>query len=321
MARLRSALATAAAGAAAAAVVLPDTARVDHLFPVVDVVAWRPHSALATGLGAALLARRCRTRPAAAALGAVAVAGLAIVARRAVTRPLASPGPDDLTILSANVLLGRADTGALATLLEREMPDLVALPESGQDYRDKLLPLVTSLGYRSWVSTPPGRHDGHGVTLLASERAGDIAVTTSTEMRERHLEATGGILGERSFVVVHPEAPIGPVRTERWRSDLAQVARWTRSPVAPIVAGDFNATLDHSRFRAALGGCRSAAEGTGQGLVGTFPSTRPRWLGIQIDHVLVPADAATTRFEILDVEGSDHRAVLVSVRLPRPGRP
>jgi endonuclease/exonuclease/phosphatase (EEP) superfamily protein YafD len=42
----------------------------------------------------------------------------------------------------------------------------------------------------------------------------------------------------------------------------------------------------------------------------------PRWLGIQIDHVLVPADAVTTRFDVLDLAGTDHRAVLARVRLP-----
>lgn len=68
-------------------------------------------------------------------------------------------------------------------------------------------------------------------------------------------------------------------------------------------------------MRDALGDCRSAAEGTGAGMVGTFPASLPRWWGVQIDHVLVPADAVTTRFAILDVEGSDHRAVLTSIRL------
>ncbi len=305
-----------AAGAAAAAVLLPDRLRVDHLFPAVDVVAWRPQATVVTGLAAALLARR--HRPVAAALGAVALAGAAAVAGRVVVRPRAEPGPDDVTILAANVLLGRADTGALATQLEREMPDLVALPEAGQDFRAKLMPLVESLGYRSWSSVPHGVPDGHGVVLLASARAGDVVVSSGPEMTHRHLEATGGILGERRMFAVHPEAPVGPRRTARWRSDLAQIARWTRAPLAPIIAGDFNATLDHSRLRAALGGCRSAADGTGKGLIGTYPSTRSRVAGIQIDHVLVPADAAVTRFELLYLPFSDHRAVLTSVRLTPP---
>jgi endonuclease/exonuclease/phosphatase (EEP) superfamily protein YafD len=312
MPRLR-AVAAAVAGAAAAAVLLPDRLRIDHRFPLVDAVAWRPQSALLTAVCAAVLATRRGSRPAAAALGAVALAGVAAVAGRAVGRPAA--GPADLTVLATNVLIGRADAGALASILERERPDLVAIPESGQDYRDKLMPLVSSLGYRSWVSSPPGAHDMHGVTLLASERAGDLTVTGGPEILGRHLRATGGILGERAFYAVHPEAPVTRRKTAQWRDDLADIARWTAAPVAPIVAGDFNATLDHAPFRAALGGCRSAAAGTGRGLVATFPSIWPRWFSIQIDHVLVPARATTTRFEVIDVPGTDHRAVLTSIRL------
>ena len=314
MPRLR-AVAAAIAGAAAAAVVLPDRLRIDHRFPLVDAIAWRPQSALLTAAGAALLATRPAGRPAALALGTVAAAGVAGVVGRAVPHPPHPAGPGDLTVLAANVLCGRADTGALASLLEREMPDLVALPESGHDFRDKLMPLVTSLGYRSWVSTEPGVYDGYGVTLLASERAGEVTVDGGPAMRGRHLRATGGVLGDRSFYAVHPEAPIGRRKAAVWRRDLADLAHWTASPVAPIVAGDFNATLDHASFRSALGGCRSAAAGTGRGLVATFPSMWPRWFGIQIDHVLVPAGAATTRFEVVDLAGSDHRAVLASIRV------
>ena len=222
----------------------------------------------------------------------------------------------DLTVLAANVLVGRADTGALATLLERERPDLVSLPEAGPDYRDKLLPLVAELGYQAWASTAPGTSDGEGVVLLAAARMGALTVTSGREMRHRYLRATGGALGRRSFFAVHPEAPMGPMRTARWESDIAHIARWCAESPGPIVAGDFNATADNAAFRAVLRRCRSAAEGTGKGLVGTFPAGVPTWCGIQIDHVLVPEEARTTHFEVLPIAGSDHRAVLAGISLP-----
>jgi endonuclease/exonuclease/phosphatase (EEP) superfamily protein YafD len=222
----------------------------------------------------------------------------------------------DLTVLAANVLVGRADTGALATVLERERPDLVSLPEAGPDYRDKLLPLVAELGYQAWASTAPGTSDGEGVVLLAAARMGALTVTSGREMRHRYLRATGGALGRRSFFAVHPEAPMGPMRTARWESDIAHIARWCAESPGPIVAGDFNATADNTAFRAALRHCRSAADGTGKGLVGTFPAGVPTWCGIQIDHVLVPEEARTTSFEVLPIAGSDHRAVLAGISLP-----
>jgi endonuclease/exonuclease/phosphatase (EEP) superfamily protein YafD len=298
-------------------VVLPDRLRIDHRFPFVDVVAWRPHATAALGAVAALLSTRRASRPFGAALGAVALAAVPSIVGRVKPRPVAPPTNDDITVLSLNVLVGRADTGAVATLIERERPDLVALPEAGPDYRDKLLPLVEGMGYRAWVSTSPGTPDIAGVTVLASERAGDLEVTSGPEMRQRYVRATGGILGKRSFIAVHPEAPMDPGKTRRWRDDMEDLARWCQEPEAPIVAGDFNATLDHALLRQAMGTLRSAAAGTGGGLVGTFPSAFPRRFGIQIDHVLVPAGAVTTRFELLDVEGTDHRGVLARIRLPR----
>ena len=95
---------------------------------------------------------------------------------------------------------------------------------------------------------------------------------------------------------------------------------WCAAPAAPLVVGDLNATLDHATLRAALGGCRSAA-GAGPAWADRhLPDPAARWLGIQIDHVLVPADAPTSRFEILDLPGSDHRAVSATVGCQRTGR-
>jgi endonuclease/exonuclease/phosphatase (EEP) superfamily protein YafD len=312
--RLRIGAAVALAGAAAS-VVLPDRLRLDHRFPFVDIVAFRPHVSASALAAAALLAASPRSRPAAVLLGAVGLAGAGSVAGRAVRRPLPSAGPGDLSILTFNVLRGQADTGELATLIAREAPDFVVLPEAGVDFRDKLMPQVQMLGYRSWVSTAAGTKDAQGVTLLAAPTVGDVQVRSGSGMRVRHLEATGGVLGRRSLFAVHTTAPMDRRRAARWRRDLALVEQWSNGPVEPIVVGDFNATLDHAPLRAAIGRCRSAAAGTGKGLVGTFPTAAPRWRGIQIDHVFVPAAAVTTEFEVIDVVGSDHRAVLARVRL------
>jgi endonuclease/exonuclease/phosphatase (EEP) superfamily protein YafD len=280
------------------------------------VQAWRPHVAASALAGAVVLAAGRRARPLAAGLAAAGLAAGAPVARRAARDPAVPPGPGDVTVLTANVRHGSADTGALAARVADERPDFVVLPEAGADFRDKLMPLLAGLGYRAWVAAGGGRRDGHDVTLLVGERAGDVRVRPGSGMRVPHLRATGGILGERSLYAVHPTAPMSQRSTAWWHDELALIGSWCSGPVAPLVAGDFNATFDHPALRAALGRCRSAADGTGRGLVSTFPAGLPRWLGIQIDHVLVPADAVTTRFEVFDLAGSDHRAVLARVRLP-----
>jgi endonuclease/exonuclease/phosphatase (EEP) superfamily protein YafD len=223
--------------------------------------------------------------------------------------------PAELVILTANVLRGQADCGALNTLIERARPDFVVLPEAGSDFRDKLMPALEVLGYRSWVSTGPEAGDSRSVTLLAGPRAGDVRVRAASAMHLPHLEATGGLLGARTLYAVHTAAPMGERLTAQWSHDLEVLGHWCAAPVAPIVAGDLNATLDHGPLRAAMGGCCGAAD-AGRGLVGTFPTRLPRCLGIQIDHILVPVDAATSRFEVVELPGSDHRGVLTTVCLP-----
>lgn len=301
-------------GAAATVALLPDRLRLDHRFPVVDVVAWRPQlSALAVGAGALLSATR-RTRRAGAALVVAGLAGAAAAtaARRPGPAPRGVRTGRELTVLSANVLVGRADTGALAATIAEERPDLVVLPEAGADYREKLLPLLAGLGYRAWSTVPPGTTDGRGVTLLVADRAGDVRVRTGTGLRLRHLEATGGVLGARTLYAVHAAAPVDRDRAAAWRRELPLIGRWTRADPAPLVVGDLNATLDHGPLRRALGGCRPA----GGAWAATFPAGRSPWAGIGIDHVLVPRDAVTRRYRVLELPGSDHRALLATVALP-----
>ena len=232
------------------------------------------------------------------------------VARRIPGRDDGGAAGEPLTVLSANVFTGLADTGQLAGLIEREAPDFVVLPEAGCDFLDKLLPLVAHLGYRGWAATPPGVPDIMGVVLLAGRRTGPLEVEPRSDLRYRHLRASGGILGDRELFAVHVTAPRKRWLADRWRRELGVIGRWTRRTPAPIVVGDLNASLDNGPLRAALGGCVPAARGR-DALVGTYPSGLPRWFGIQIDHVLVPAGTATLRLR---------RARRVGDRSPGRGR-
>ncbi|WP_089960713.1 endonuclease/exonuclease/phosphatase family protein [Lentzea xinjiangensis] len=301
---------------ALAAALHGDRLRLDHRYPMTMIAAARPHLTVATAAAAVALAPVRRARPTATLLGLIAGAAVPGLLRRARRRPMAAASVDDLTILASNVLHGRADTSALATLIERARPDFVALSEAGWDFRDKLMPLIDGMGYRAWVSIQPGEVDGAGVVLLAGPRAGDIDVKSGPELYFRHLRATGGVLGRRSLIAAHTAPPDTVAGVRLWRSDVGHLARWAHGPVAPIIAGDFNATADHACLQELVGPCRSAADGTGQGLVATFPASLPRWAGIHIDHVFVPAATAVTRYEIVDVAGSDHRAILTKIRLP-----
>ncbi|WP_281690099.1 endonuclease/exonuclease/phosphatase family protein [Pseudonocardia thermophila] len=289
--------------------------------PMIGLVALRPYLTVATAVAAVGLARR---RPrSAAVLGGLAAAAVPSLVRRSAAPVWAPEEPADVTVLAVNVWHGRVEPAAFAALLQRERPDLVALSEAGQPFLDRMGPHLSLLGYRGWTSAPPSAPDGEGVAVLAGPRAGRVQVTGGPELRSRHLRVRAEVLGPRSLVVAHTAAPTTPALARQWREDLAHLARWSHEPVAPIIAGDLNATLDHAALRAVLGPVVSAAAESGHGLTATFPtplrSGWPALLGIQIDHVLVPAGSAVSRCAVLDVPGSDHRAVLARVRPPRVG--
>lgn len=107
-----------------------------------------------------------------------------------------------------------------------------------------------------------------------------------------------------------------PRSVGQWRSDLETVATWCSGTSPAIVAGDFNASLDHSVFRDAIRGCGDAGSQTGNGLAGTWPTWAPAWLGPQIDHIVYTGGISAESFSTHLVPGTDHRAIVSTLRLP-----
>ena len=294
-----------------------DRLQLDSRFPLVEVMAWRPHVAVAALTGAAVLAGQRRYRPAAALLGATGLSRLAALTSRAIPARPVPRTDDDLVILNLNVLRGAADTGQLATAIGREAPDFVVLPESGHAFRDKLMPLVDGLGYRSWVSVGPDVRESRGMTLLAS------AARRRPARRDRGRHAVPAPARHRR----HPRPP-EPLRGPRHRPARPgadrRMARGPRGGVAmvsrPGGADRRRRPQRHTRpLRPSSHPARMPERRDGHGSQGSPRPTRrrcPRALGIQIDHVFVPSGTTTSRFEVMDVAGSDHRAVLAQVRLP-----
>jgi endonuclease/exonuclease/phosphatase family metal-dependent hydrolase len=89
-----------------------------------------------------------------------------------------------------------------------------------------------------------------------------------------------------------------------------------------VLLGDCNASLDHAPLRRLLrAGYRDAAATRGRGLLPTWPfrlATLRFWTPpVTLDHVLADRRLGVRFFATRPTEGSDHRAVLAELVLPR----
>jgi endonuclease/exonuclease/phosphatase family metal-dependent hydrolase len=121
--------------------------------------------------------------------------------------------------------------------------------------------------------------------------------------------------------VAPPKPPWFPAAAARWRSHLSALPAPADSP--RILAGDFNATLDHAQFRRLLRrGYLDAASQAGNGLSPTWgPQPGGRMALIAIDHVLTDRRCAVVTTSAHRLPGTDHRALYAELRLPAPAQP
>ncbi|GAB3970810.1 endonuclease/exonuclease/phosphatase family protein [Actinoallomurus acanthiterrae] len=246
---------------------------------------------------------------------AVSAAFAAAVLPRAVGNAAPVAGGPVLRILTANLRLGQANPHALVGLVRRTHADLLSMqeftPQAGAAFvragLGHLLPykITTPLGsalgsalYARWPLHPRPMFQVHLVGLAIPHAELDVPGGHRVEVMAVHLahptNPTGLGQWNRAFVILPTGQHQGPVR---------------------ILAGDFNATLDHTSLRRLIGeGYVDAANETGKGLIPTF---RQWWVPpITLDHVLADARCGVRRVTVYGLPGSDHRAVFAELRLP-----
>ena len=228
-----------------------------------------------------------------------------------------SPTPvqgSPLRVLSVNLFFGRADAAQVVRLVREGGVDVLSLQELTPEAvtaldragLDRLLP-------HRVLRSGPGA-DGSGIASRLPLR--ELALTSPSTLAQP--SALIDLPGPRDveFVAVHPLYPMGPGTAEVWSRELGELPRPGGEGGAPrVLAGDFNAALDHSPLRALLGsGYEDAAEVTGGGLAPTWGTGwMPR---VTIDHVLTSGGLVPQQYAVHDVPGSDHRAVLTHLVVP-----
>jgi endonuclease/exonuclease/phosphatase (EEP) superfamily protein YafD len=278
-------------------------AGLDLVTPLVQLISYTPYVAAASVLPLVVSLALRRWREAAVALLVVAAFGFAVV-------PRAVGGPGErgtpLVVLSVNVLGGGGDTTRIMDLIRRERPDVVSVQELTDEVVARLdtAGIATFLPHRALRPQPGVSGTGlYGKYPLAAPRG--LHPESTFDMARAALRMPGR---EIDVVAVHtsPPLPGGPVT--RWQRDFDLLPR-PGSPIR-ILAGDFNATLDHRELRNLLGdGYRDAAASVGAGLVPTWPHGGPL-PPVTLDHVLLDERVGVRSVEVFDLPGSDHRAVV-----------
>jgi endonuclease/exonuclease/phosphatase family metal-dependent hydrolase len=122
---------------------------------------------------------------------------------------------------------------------------------------------------------------------------------------------------------VHPLPPISSENAREWRDALRALPGSDGRGDVRIIAGDFNATLDHRELRRVLDrGYTDAADAAGGGLTSTWAGRgrATRRLPITIDHVLVDRRVAVRDVIVERVRGTDHRMLIARLVLPAAGQ-
>jgi endonuclease/exonuclease/phosphatase (EEP) superfamily protein YafD len=287
-------------------------------FPLVPALAFTRYAAATSVLPVAVaLASRSRTATVlatatAAVLGGSVLAGV----RRTPGGPADGP---PLRLITLNMLHGRADPAAVVALAEAADADVLALSEVTPEAVAGLLAagVADRLPAAHVVPAGPGRPAGAGGALW-----------TRLEIRERTV--VPGRFGQpaaRLAVPGSPDVEVTAVHTHPPATSAARVARWEEElqllpdpdgTVLRVLAGDFNATPDHAAFRRLLRrGWTDAARATGRALRPTWWPMRSALPRLTLDHVLVDPRICVTSLDVVHVPGTDHRALVVELRLPR----
>jgi len=306
-----------ALGAAATLFVLTLAGYAGHWGPTFETIAnFRLHLAIGAGVLAVVLGLAGQRRGAGFAVLSMVIAAAGL---GPLFDPVERPGTGrPLTLLYANLHDHNPEPAALAAVLHATGADILITSETPRTVADGPGGLAAAYPYRLV-------HDGAGETLRTAiwskyPLGGGVLYLNNT-VAPTGAAATADLGGGVTLGLIggHFSRPFERLHMIQAEA-LGPIAAKLGQPL--IVAGDFNAA-PWSRVvaRAAevtgtriLGGYRVTWKGHYQTPLGPLPEP----LGHQIDHVLLSDGIGVEAVETLDLPGSDHRAILVRLRIPAP---
>ncbi|NJC68136.1 endonuclease/exonuclease/phosphatase family protein [Planosporangium thailandense] len=254
------------------------------------------------------------------AAGVAAVAAIALVVcvlPRSWADGASTGDGSRLRVLTANMMVGGADARAIVDLVRRHDVQVLALQELTPDAVRALTAagLPGLLPYRATYPQPGGWGSGL-YSRFPLRDAGLRPFSSGFTQATATIEVPDG--PAVAVESVHPCAPISPGAAQCWRTDLAGEPPARPDGVVRVLAGDFNATLDHAALRRFIAtGYRDAADARGRGLAATWPYDEKWWIpGVTLDHVLADRRVGVAGYDVYRIPRSDHRAVFAELVLP-----
>lgn len=336
MLRLLGILFTVLLAIATAVVVWPQFFHLEQTYPFAQIVAARGVVLAAFLLIAVLALLLLFARPLRGFAASVLIVALLGAGATGVIGALRGFGTGSLPaatdtsvrVLSWNTAGDKVSASQIAQQILAQGADVVALPETTEAVGEEIAVMLREQGHPMWVhhvQFQPDVVDGPKswhTTVLVSPDLGEYSVIESSEDGSNNTGSVPSAVlmpvdgSGPTIVAVHAVAP-RMEDMDQWSSDLRWIA--DQCPEGDfLLAGDFNATVDHMAGLGVEGGdmgyCRDVASRTGNGYMGTWPSSLPALLSTPIDHVMASPNWVPTGSVVIDdAGGSDHRGLVVQL--------
>jgi endonuclease/exonuclease/phosphatase (EEP) superfamily protein YafD len=222
--------------------------------------------------------------------------------------PAPAAGAQEMTVMNANLFEGAGDPQDVVDAVRSEQVDVLVLEEITPD----VLGALDVAGLAELLPNRVGEPDPDvaGTMVFSNEQLGEPALL-ATQFDSYRVQ-----VGSLTLLAVHPTAPVLP---QAWRRDHDLIRDEAVDSDADLIVGDMNATPDHDVMRELVdAGFRDAGELANNGWqptwpanhVGVFPLFPPL---VRIDHVLVADTLASLGTHTVDIDGTDHLALVAEV--------
>ena len=239
-------------------------------------------------------------------------------AREAVTSAQVDTTDRYARIMSLNAKEGHADAAQIVRIVREEHVEVLALQEVSAWLIDRLN--VEGIGrlLPYAIIAEPSEDDNGGVNGLwsaapMSDATGDLIPIESSSVPAASIDFDGVMI---RFGSVHPYSP-RPSNKGLWDRGLGSISQLLGDKHTFVLMGDFNAMRDHASFRQLMGDrFVDSGENAGEWFHMTYPSNVhllsviPLPAFAEIDHIVHDRGVVVGDLETVNVEGSDHRALL-----------